>query len=227
MAMSIPYERTGRIQQKARTRAALVESTRELLEQGMNPTVEQAAQRASVSRTTAYRYFPSQGHLLARVMHVAPAILDTYQTLLGSIEDDDDTPERLEALVRGFLRNLSDSQDDWRRLITFTVQHGGEPTLSGEPGINAVRGEDRRKLIRAALAPVESKLDEATTRRLEAALLMCVGMEAFLALRDVGDLDADEADEVASWAANAMLEAALRDSGRRPSKRKSAKASGK
>ena len=31
MGMSIPYEQTGRVNQKARTRAALLDATRELL----------------------------------------------------------------------------------------------------------------------------------------------------------------------------------------------------
>ena len=60
MGMAIPYESTGRTRQKARTRAAMVAATRELLAEGVAPTVEQAAERAAVSRTTAYRYFPNQ-----------------------------------------------------------------------------------------------------------------------------------------------------------------------
>ena len=43
MGMTVPYEHTGRTRQKARTRAAMVDATRELLAEGMAPTVEQAA----------------------------------------------------------------------------------------------------------------------------------------------------------------------------------------
>src|SRR5271165_6211507 len=63
--MSVPYELTGRHQQKARTRQALVEATRRLLAEGADPTVEEAAAGARISRTTAYRYFPNQRTLLA------------------------------------------------------------------------------------------------------------------------------------------------------------------
>jgi hypothetical protein len=55
MGMSIPYEATGRTQQKVRTRNALIQAARELLGTGVTPTVEQAADAARVSRTTAYR----------------------------------------------------------------------------------------------------------------------------------------------------------------------------
>ena len=63
--MSTPYEQHGRTEQKQRTRAALVAAARELVARGSTPTVEDAAEAASVSRTTAYRYFPNQRALLA------------------------------------------------------------------------------------------------------------------------------------------------------------------
>jgi hypothetical protein len=40
MGMSTPYELTGRTHQKARTRAAMVAATRQLLAEGVAPTVE-------------------------------------------------------------------------------------------------------------------------------------------------------------------------------------------
>src|SRR5207302_11507963 len=62
--MSIPYELSGRTRQKQRTRSALVAAARDLVARGHTPTVDEAATIASVSRTTAYRYFPSQRALL-------------------------------------------------------------------------------------------------------------------------------------------------------------------
>jgi AcrR family transcriptional regulator len=64
MGMRVPYEQIGRVNQKARTRQALVTATRDLLAQGVVPTMEGAAAAASISRTTAYRYFPNVRALL-------------------------------------------------------------------------------------------------------------------------------------------------------------------
>src|SRR5688500_121279 len=70
------YEQDGRIAQKQRTRRALVDAARQLLAGGTVPTVESAAAAASISRTTAYRYFPSQGApLLAAHPELAPGSL--------------------------------------------------------------------------------------------------------------------------------------------------------
>ena len=62
--MAVPYESTGRTRQKQRTRDALLEAAQALLAAGETPTVEQAADAAGISRTTAYRYFASQRSLL-------------------------------------------------------------------------------------------------------------------------------------------------------------------
>ncbi|MCU1456443.1 MAG: regulatory protein TetR, partial [Actinomycetia bacterium] len=59
------YELDGRTQQKQRTRQALVNAAREQVARGLAPTVEESAEAASVSRATAYRYFPNQRALLA------------------------------------------------------------------------------------------------------------------------------------------------------------------
>ncbi len=55
MVMSTAYEMSGRTQQKHRTRGALVAAAGELLARGVTPTVEQTAEAAGISRTTAYR----------------------------------------------------------------------------------------------------------------------------------------------------------------------------
>src|SRR5713101_7065553 len=64
MGMPVPYEEIGRVKQKVRTRDALIAATRELLAQGITPTMEGAAAAAAISRTTAYRYFPNLRALL-------------------------------------------------------------------------------------------------------------------------------------------------------------------
>src|SRR5258708_23708543 len=64
--MSIPYELNGRTRQKQRTRGALLTAAPELVAKGKTPTVDESATKASLSRTTAYRYFPNQRALLRR-----------------------------------------------------------------------------------------------------------------------------------------------------------------
>src|SRR4051794_3607591 len=58
------FDDGGRVNQKRRTRTAIVDAALALLDEGTTPTVAHAAEAARVSRATAYRYFPTQESLL-------------------------------------------------------------------------------------------------------------------------------------------------------------------
>ena len=118
--MSISYERTGRTQQKARTRDALIATTRRLLAQGTTPTVEQAAAAAQISRATAYRYFPNQRTLLAatyphldrRSLLPTPAPPDPAARLAAVVDAQTQLVLELEPEVRTQLRLPADGRHD-------------------------------------------------------------------------------------------------------------------
>src|SRR5918999_3176464 len=97
--MDVPYLHTGRTNQKARTRDALIAAARQLLAEGVSPTVEEAALEASVGRTTAYRYFPNSRALLAATF---PELEMT--SLLGA-----DAPE--DPLAR--LKSVAETLTQW------------------------------------------------------------------------------------------------------------------
>src|SRR3954451_3241912 len=104
--MTTSYELTGRTRQKARTRAAMVDATRELLAEGVAPTVEQAAERAAVSRTTAYRYFPNQRALLI----ASYPELDMPSLLLADAPTD--AAARLELVTESIARQVIDHEPE-------------------------------------------------------------------------------------------------------------------
>ena len=56
---------TGRVNQKARTRQAIVRAAGALLSRGKRPSLDDIAAEARVSRATAYRYFPGLDALLS------------------------------------------------------------------------------------------------------------------------------------------------------------------
>ena len=62
--MTLARASTERVQQKGRTRRALLEAAVQLVTSGAQPTVAQVADAAAVSRRTAYRYFPTQEQML-------------------------------------------------------------------------------------------------------------------------------------------------------------------
>src|SRR5258708_10070028 len=94
--MSTPYELGGRSAQKARTRDALVAAARELVAAGVTPTVEDAAAAASISRSTAYRYFPNERALLVA------AHPEIATTSMLPANPPHDLAARLDAVVANF-----------------------------------------------------------------------------------------------------------------------------
>src|SRR5688500_16958295 len=106
--MSIPYELQGRIDQKRRTRSALITAARELVAHGETPTVEAAAERASISRTTAYRYFANQRALLVA------AHPETGAVSLLPDDPPDDAATRLDLVIEAFTRSTLENEAQQR-----------------------------------------------------------------------------------------------------------------
>src|SRR6266576_1970490 len=119
MTMSIPYELNGRIGQKRRTRDALVAAARALVATGQTPTVEAAAEAASISRTTAYRYFPNQRALLVA------AHPETGASSLLPDNAPDDTASRLDLVIDAFTR--SNIKDEAQQRAMLRLSLGADP----------------------------------------------------------------------------------------------------
>jgi AcrR family transcriptional regulator len=182
---------------RRRTQAALVSATRDLLARGVAPTVEQAAEAAEVSRTTAYRYFPSQTALLAAAHPEIAAV-----SLLGP-EPPADATARLDEVMDRFVALVLESEPQQRATLRLSLSGTGELPLRQGRGI---------PWILEALEPLRDRFSEPELHRLALAIRSATGIEALVWLRDVGGLAPDEAGEVMRWSARAMLLAAI-DSG--------------
>lgn len=196
--MSIPYESTGRTGQKQRTRAALVAAARELVTAGMAPTVEEAASTASISRTTAYRYFPNQRALLVA------AHPETEMTSLLPQEVSDDPADRLDAVIDAFTRMVADTEPQQRTMLRLSL----EPD-AGELAPGLLRQGRAIGWIEDALSPLRELIPEPELRRLVLAIRSATGIEARVWLRDVAGLSSEDAIRLMRWSATAMYRAAV------------------
>jgi AcrR family transcriptional regulator len=199
--MSTAYERSGRTRQKQRTRNDLVTAARELITQGgAAPTVEEAAAAASISRTTAYRYFRSQGELLA----AAHPELELTSLLPPDVGNDPET--RLLAAVRAFIETLLEYEPQQRTMLRLSLDAA---TLPSQLPLRQGRAIG---WFEEALAPAGPQLSEAGVRRLAIAVRSAVGIESLVWLVDVAGLARDEAADLMLSSARALLRTALTDS---------------
>lgn len=196
--MSTAYEASGRVEQKSRTRTALVAAAREMVSRGLAPSVAEAADAAAVSRTTAYRYFPNQRSLLAAAHPETGA-----ESLLGE-DPPTDPAARLDEVVRRFTTLILETEAQQRTMLRLSLEddptdRGGQPLRQGR----AIGW------ITDALEPVRDQLTEDELHQLVLAIRSATGIEALVWLTDIGGLSRDAAVELMRWSAQSMLQAAL------------------
>src|SRR5918992_3446121 len=196
--MDVPYLHTGRTNQKARTRDALIAAARQLLAEGVTPTVEEAAAEASVGRTTAYRYFPNSRALVAATF---PQM--EMDSLLR--EDPPEDPlARLEIVAERFTREILEHEPELRAELRLALE--GEP--AGSESLPFRRGR-RIKWIKDALSPLEGRMALPELQRLIYGIGATIGIETFVWLTDMGGLSREEAAEVMRSNARTLLRSAL------------------
>jgi len=201
-----------RANQKQRTRAAILDAAAALLREGTPPTIAEAAERALVSRATAYRYFPTQEALLLDAAQVEALIRPVEQ--LVAVFSTDDVAQRLADLVQTEMTALLSDEPVVRTALRVYMDTWFANQRDGQ--VMPVRARRRPQWIEAALNPIRDQLGETAWKRLVAGLTLTLGTEALICMKDVAGLEnEDEIVATLRWAAGALLQAALENSGLR------------
>jgi len=193
----------GRTAQRRRTRRAIVEATSRLLAAGGDPSINEIAAAADVSRRTIYTYFPTLDQLLLDAT-VGAMNIDVEAAIDASGEPD--ARARITRLVAALSDGMADSLPLGRKLIRLTVD---APSADDGPR----RGYRRIEWIEQALEPIRPRLGPDRFERLVSALAVVIGWEAFIVLFDVRGLSADQARETLTGAAITLVDAALAQAG--------------
>lgn len=195
--MVMPYESRGRVAQKQRTRAALAAAAQRLFADGKTPSVEEVADAAGISRSTAFRYFPNQRSLLA------VAFPETGSTSLLPDPAPRDVRTRLDTVVAGLARFNLQHENVLRAQLQASLQPDAEhPPLRQGRAIGWL--ED-------ALEPLRDRTPAVDVHRLAMAVRAATGIESLVWLTDIAGVTRDEYSELARWTARALLDAALKD----------------
>ena len=212
--MKAVNEETGRVNQKLRTRMAIVEACREVIRSGGPVTMPAVARAALVSEPTAYRYFPDLTSLLnAALAGMWPSPVEALEPIAAS----DDPVERVAFAAEFFLRRVLSYQGAVRAMISATITR---PELAAHrPGI-------RFGLINQALDPIAGTLPLRPEQlaQLKHDLAAVISAEALFSLTDLCRLTADDAVASLVRTATTITANATRDDGpgpSRPGKRRS------
>jgi AcrR family transcriptional regulator len=190
----------GRVNQKQRTRTAIVDAARELIRGSAEVTMPAVAKAALVSEATAYRYFPDLFSLLREALD---GTWPSPAEALAPVGDSDDPVERIAFAAERLLGHVQTYQGAVRTMISGSIVRPGSPVI--RPGY-------RFGLIDHALAPLDATLgsrDPAALRQLKQDLAVVVSAEALFTLTDLCGLSPDDAIASAVHTARTITAAAV------------------
>lgn len=189
------FERTN---QKKRTRIELLRAARELVEAGGRPSVAEVADRAGISRATAYRYFSTPDEMIREaVLEGIAGMIRVEPAPEGA--GPAEVAVRVDRLVVDVFRMVTSNESLFRALLGTSA--------TGDSAVR--RGGRRIGWLRAALAPIEPRLPPQAFDRLVNALALLTGIEALVVLRDICEVDTEEGEAVLRWTASTLLAGAL------------------
>ena len=189
-----------RERQRSRTRRVLIAAADELFAEGRVPTVPEVAERAEVSRATAYRYFPTQEALLLETTFFGDQdALRALPQLAGAI---DDPAQRVAEAVRAGAHWTLEREARLRMILRSSL----------DPSGTVKRPARRRKYIADLLASVKDELPAETYDRLTGGLTLLFGIDPIAALTDNSDIDREAIPDLLAWTAENLVRAAVSES---------------
>jgi AcrR family transcriptional regulator len=209
--------KSGRVNQKARTRTALLTAATELVKEGRPASMPEAADRALISVATAYRYFSSAEELWWEASKSIAFEGSTAEAHRRIDEAGDDPQARLEALIRSTGFRTLDDQVPYRQMAKAALDQWFRQIDVAEGQRVPIREGRRNEGIRSAIAPLCDELSQKDVDRIAHALALVIGSEAMIALIDAVGLDVATAKRSLLDAGRWLLAGALAELSDRPS----------
>lgn len=184
-----PRVKQPRLQQKERTRQALLESARQLVDVGEEaPTIARVAAHAGVSQATAYRYYSDTLLLLRDAFSGQWPELPAMVEQLGTLRD---AGSRARAAAEAMARHVLAREPFVRTVLRLALE-------SGENARPAFRFLLIDRVLEVATG------DAAEKRALRLGLATLISAEAVFALKDTRECDDEELVATLGWAAERL-----------------------
>jgi AcrR family transcriptional regulator len=187
----------GRVNQKARTRAAILQAVQDLARAGAEITMPSVARAALVSEATAYRYFPD---LVSLLLEADAGVWPDPAEALAPVAGCDDPVERVGYAAEVLLTGVLARQSAVRAMIAASITR---------PDLAAARPGHRFALIEHALAPL-ADADPRVLTELKRGLAVVMSAEALFVLTDLCGLPPEEAVASGVRTARSLTAAAVR-----------------
>lgn len=196
---------------RERTRRLMLDTATRMMHSGQTPSVSEVAEAAGVSRATAYRTFPSQAALVDAVVD------EGLGPILSWSSESKDAEARVVDLLETSMPRILEFEATFKAALKLTLEQWAERQTGIVDGEVPFRRGHRVALLQKAIAPLKGVLTKAQFSKLAKSLSLIYGLEVLIVLKDIWGLKPGEAQGVATWAASALVRAAIAEAGRGPS----------
>jgi len=187
-----------------RTRRRLVSAAMHFSESGALPTLTEVAAQAEMSRATAYRYFPTQGALVAAMVE------ESLRPILEWRPRQDDVCQRIHALLAFAYPRMLEHEGVLRAALQLSLQQWSEQRRDPKSAETLVRG-NRKNILKRVVEPLEGKMSADSLQRMIYAFSLIYGSEVFMVMKDIWHVDDNEILNVTQWMAKAIMRQAEED----------------
>ena len=185
------------------TFALLLSSASELLQENDKaPSIAEVAQRAGISRATAYRCFPSKGAMLGAMVSQSLGPMRTFASEHAQGKD-----RVMDLFTRSFPR-LSKHESTLRTAVQISL----EQQALAQAGLlkeKIFRRGHRVEILHKALEPLKTELPLDTYEQLHKALAVIYGIEIFIVLKDICNEKNKDVKKTLVWMDDALIDTAL------------------
>lgn len=190
---------------RERTRQLLVETARQMISAGEAATVQSVAERAGVSRATAYRYFTNADSIVLQAS--VPALESPFENpdwKPQSLGVGADVAARVGQVVAETAAWAFDHENELRSVLAASLAPD-----SAERGMSRAGKLNRRRWIEHALDGLPERVDQRTREHLVSALTPLFGADAVVWTTDAADLTREQAIDQLVWTAETLVRAVL------------------
>ncbi len=193
---------------RASTFRLLLDTAMQMIQStGHIPSVADVAAQAQVSRATAYRCFASRSALVTAVIENS---LGPVRTLASA---NPSGRGRVHELFLETFPRFKEFEPQLRAAAQLSLEHWALERAGLLKEAPFRRGH-RVRILEHAIAPLAPLLRPELQHRLHRALSVVYGIESYIVLKDIWAAPSSEVERVALWMADALIDAALRDSAR-------------
>lgn len=187
-----------------RTRRRLVAAAMNLSASGALPSLTEVATQAEMSRATAYRYFPTQGALVAAMVE------ESLRPIIEWRPHQADAGQRIHELLAFAYPRMLEHEGVLRAALQLSLQQWSEQRRDPKTPETLVRG-NRKNILQRVVEPLEGKMSAEGLQRMIYAFSLIYGSEVFMVMKDIWHTDDNEILNVTQWMAKAILRQAEED----------------